>query len=104
MTIDNPVYPVDVRFSKESVRDQLTQKFTQQISDDETQMQTESSVLSQLTSVLQESHKILNITKKSDSNGFLSSLKFFSFKNTEPLENEEPDKIQNDQGYWLIQI
>ena len=91
--MNNPSYPPNVQFSKQTVDEQLIQNYNKQITDDEAQIQNEISVLSQLTSVLQESHNILSITKKNDG-GFLSSLKFFSFKNTQSIQ----DHITNDEG------
>lgn len=86
---DNEQYPVRVELSAEKVRAQLTEKLSQEVDSLRGFIQAETQVLAKFKSVLDESRKILQITKKEDNGGFLSSLRFFTYKSGEPLASSD---------------
>ena len=101
MSFDNPSYPLDVKFSKENTNNILNEKLQSEINDLKSFIEKEITTLSELRNVLDESRNILNITKKDESNGFLSSLRFFSFKTSQTVSesiSKPKDEIINDDS------
>ena len=94
MTFQNSEYPVDITFAKDSVTNDMNTKLSSEIESLKSELQDEISVLLKLTSVLEHSRKIMNITEKSESKGFLSSLRFFSFMKSKDI-SEIKEKLSS---------